>query len=525
MALLKAVFTGELFYSALAAFGLFVAVAAATAWAVCSRRHWFLRTVVVGAALSPALLIPGYDMVLIFFIQAAIAAFCWTCMKLWRLRAVGWSMPEDDTRPSPQLAWYQFTLADLLLATVVISAVLAVAVQVPKNVWAEWKWIGFFGLGFAVFSLGFPDIVFLLTGKERLGSMPAGKYHKKKRTKTRVILATVALLLSLCLGVFQLSPAVAVFHFAIHPRPLPPITLPDPNGYDDLIRAGWQLFNMEIVDAEKASIAELRKTVAASDQAMVIARRGLARDCQAPLTYTQADTTYGGSGLIRQLARALLAEGKLAELEGRTSDAVKSYLDIVRLAEAASSGGIAVDFLVAWAWVNTSADALASMHETMKEKPYHKVIEALTAFDAHREPIEDIIARQVLWEEHAYGKLGRVGKIIAPSFDYGTRDALEKAAKQSQAKIRLSLCELALRQYRLKHGLEPKKLADLVPDYLPAVPTDPFSGRPLIYRPTASGYQLYSVGPDRVDDGGKPMQRKSTTDIWPGDLHLREPAN
>jgi hypothetical protein len=39
------------------------------------------------------------------------------------------------------------------------------------------------------------------------------------------------------------------------------------------------------------------------------------------------------------------------------------------------------------------------------------------------------------------------------------------------------------------------------------MPSDPFSSHPLVYRPTATNWLLYSVGPDLVDDGGKPIGR------------------
>jgi len=45
-----------------------------------------------------------------------------------------------------------------------------------------------------------------------------------------------------------------------------------------------------------------------------------------------------------------------------------------------------------------------------------------------------------------------------------------------------------------------------VPSYLKSIPNDPFvEKKPLIYKKTAKGYLLYSVGPDGVDDGGKPV--------------------
>jgi len=42
-----------------------------------------------------------------------------------------------------------------------------------------------------------------------------------------------------------------------------------------------------------------------------------------------------------------------------------------------------------------------------------------------------------------------------------------------------------------------------VRDTLPAVPTDPFDDQPLRCKKLACGYEVYSVGPDFTDDGGK----------------------
>jgi hypothetical protein len=71
---------------------------------------------------------------------------------------------------------------------------------------------------------------------------------------------------------------------------------------------------------------------------------------------------------------------------------------------------------------------------------------------------------------------------------------------------RLLDVQLALHAYRLEHGSYPVGLADLAPEFIPSVPQDPFTaGKLLQYRVTADKYVLYSVGPDTVDDGGKPM--------------------
>jgi hypothetical protein len=68
---------------------------------------------------------------------------------------------------------------------------------------------------------------------------------------------------------------------------------------------------------------------------------------------------------------------------------------------------------------------------------------------------------------------------------------------------------LALRAYRLEHGVYPDALSALVPRYLRSVPDDPFAlPGPLRYRRDGRNYLLYSVGPDGKDDGGRPVQNR-----------------
>ncbi|MCS7168459.1 MAG: hypothetical protein RMI91_07570 [Gemmatales bacterium] len=71
---------------------------------------------------------------------------------------------------------------------------------------------------------------------------------------------------------------------------------------------------------------------------------------------------------------------------------------------------------------------------------------------------------------------------------------------------------LALEIYRSEKGQFPQRLQDLVPQYLPNVPKDIFSGQDPIYIRNDRGYLLYSVGPNSKDDGGR-----TEDDMSPGD--------
>jgi hypothetical protein len=73
------------------------------------------------------------------------------------------------------------------------------------------------------------------------------------------------------------------------------------------------------------------------------------------------------------------------------------------------------------------------------------------------------------------------------------------------AQRRMTATALAICLYEADHGRRPARLADLVPDYLPAIPADPFSpdDRPICYLPNDDLPRLYSVGLNGVDDGGR----------------------
>jgi len=86
---------------------------------------------------------------------------------------------------------------------------------------------------------------------------------------------------------------------------------------------------------------------------------------------------------------------------------------------------------------------------------------------------------------------------------------------------RMAATMLAIRLYAVDHqGTLPESLSALVPEYLPAVPTDPFDANdhPIRYLPKYNPPVLYSVGQDGKDDGGEglPMSRwRGKDDIYP----------
>ena len=72
-----------------------------------------------------------------------------------------------------------------------------------------------------------------------------------------------------------------------------------------------------------------------------------------------------------------------------------------------------------------------------------------------------------------------------------------------QTFARCSAVALALERYRQAKGSWPESLNALTPSYLPAIPVDPFDGKPLRYRQYPEGVVVYSIGTDGKDNEGK----------------------
>ena len=99
-----------------------------------------------------------------------------------------------------------------------------------------------------------------------------------------------------------------------------------------------------------------------------------------------------------------------------------------------------------------------------------------------------------------YQKVGILTRLLMPAID-----AWAKLAARADAQRQALRLGLAAETYRARHGNFPTQLSDLVPDFIPAIPSDPFDGKPMKMKRTEHGLIFYSIGPDMVDNGGTPF--------------------
>src|SRR5881394_1071920 len=114
------------------------------------------------------------------------------------------------------------------------------------------------------------------------------------------------------------------------PVPLPP--LPHPNGNDDFVKA-QNLIVGNPTDVQRGSLEQLRAHLAENDEVLRLVRVGLGKQCRVPIAFSTNHLALRSLRDVKRVARLLEAEGRLAELEHRTNEAARIYMEIIRYGE------------------------------------------------------------------------------------------------------------------------------------------------------------------------------------------------
>lgn len=332
-------------------------------------------------------------------------------------------------------------------------------------------------------------------------------------------------------------PPVLVVEELLHPLPpLPDVTVPVPNGLDDLVAAAQELEKSSILSmaAEPSSTDELAAEVAKYAGAYQRLRQGLSRDV-GPEFWTHeedlADAYYASMYNLRPMrsaARALMREAELAQQQNRCDDAVRIALENVRFGQVISRDALMVDYLTGRAVEEIGDQSLYQSLPHLNAEQCRKAIAALVEVERRREPIDEALRRDRIWEEHVCGWFHRFCQLLSdflPRKDSGNTGKFHAFTGLKDAVTRLLILELAVLEYRLERGELPDRLEQLTPEFLDELPIDPFDSedRPLRYVRTGDGYLIYSIGEDGKDNGGRLPARKGrylTNENGDGDLWL-----
>jgi hypothetical protein len=459
----------------------FTCVGMLALWAATSPRHWFVRTAVFLAGLSPLLLVPAYEPFVAFVISGAVIACGVQAGNLWRANR----RIQPNATNNPRSMEFRFSLSSLLLLTTLIAAMTPVVVNLPPLNMRAWGSVAAIGascglivfvamlisssrhkliawsigllvclavgalmllVDYFAFSLimqaGWPPILPLINRyDDRIGTAQAAYSLMWPLVLAGVVFLSWAILLLVTTQfgrnkrTARCVPALAIVMIAafplfvvwqlLHPLSVPRVQLPSANGYDDLVAAG-AIFNGSSpilnTTVEPTSTAELAAEVARFAPAFDRIRVALTRPCEAQVWPTDSQSPISGMSFaniqaIRGVARALDREAELAQQQGRFRDAAMSSIDNMRVAQASARGGLIFHYLAGIAIEGIGQWQLYATIAHLDAKACHETIEMLAQIDQNRESVDEVSYRDRIYDENATGWYGHLLLILSDLAD------------------------------------------------------------------------------------------------------------
>jgi hypothetical protein len=327
------------------------------------------------------------------------------------------------------------------------------------------------------------------------------------------IARSAAVALFILIALFPL----AILYRLLLPPAIPTFSLPQPNGWDDLMAAG------ETVGPDlQRALTQWMQTKAAlpanlyRPDVVALVRRGLDREVVNPNMYIgwSDDVVHK----FRQLNSAVNAYAIAAS---RTSDLPRqldAYWDLLRLT---NEGGRVVGYLGraytgAEQWESTTLRYYWPIRSRLSQTQCVELAARLIDYDKHRDTWADKCARQRLVDANANWEM----RLYLVLCDWSGRDPYWNGSSvyTPVVQLRLLIADLGVRAFQMRHGKLPDTLDELVPEFLQSVPSDPYRTGPIIYRRTKDGYKIYSVGQDGVDDDGRAPTGSSVEGDYTSDL-------
>jgi hypothetical protein len=269
------------------------------------------------------------------------------------------------------------------------------------------------------------------TSSERFLEPPKRKRRPWARLATGVILVLLG----------------GIVYTALSPAPAP--VLPNPNGYQDLLKAANALVGWSPVFLGR-NPPELRGFVVSNRTAFALARRGLSRVCRVPVEYSSAwekRHTFEAQAL-RVLGGALQVRARLAESDRRFTDAAEDCLDTIRLGQEMSRGGVLLDWLSGWTVEGFGLQELRKVGAHLDRQQRLRILHLLAELEARQAPLSGAFACERDWQTHTLGLGQRLRLAIMAVFSRMQRTLTQRKRINRSVAGRERIVRTLFRQVR-----------------------------------------------------------------------------
>ena len=218
--------------------------------------------------------------------------------------------------------------------------------------------------------------------------------------------------------------------------------LPQPNGYDDFLRACDSITG-EAVDDTTATTNDLRLFLARNTDALGQIKLGLSRECGVPLDTSPSavtNTTHlQDLSALKKCALLLITQGKVAEKDGKNVEAIEAFLDTLRLGCGVTRGGVIIDAQVGLAIQGLALSRIEKLLKHLNPAEAESLAKSLTTARTSCEPGAAILVREAAWARQIFGWRFTVMRTLRPgSFKPVEQSLLAKYATRDEAVNRLT---------------------------------------------------------------------------------------
>jgi hypothetical protein len=229
------------------------------------------------------------------------------------------------------------------------------------------------------------------------------------------------------------------------------------------------------------------------------------------LSQHELDAHHAAVSDMRAISRRFDADSTSFAMAGDHDRAAELGLANFRLGVMLNRGGDEIHGLLGSSFMRVGLLRVTAARRSLSPEARLSTIAVLQRSRGELESARTISDRDAAICERAYGWSHRYECLVTKlAFKVTTPGAqmLHRDRQRIAAHMVLLETDLALRAFRDDHGRLPTTLSELVPDYLPIAPADPFDQLPLRYQIKADDFVVYSVSSDGRDDGGRFTNRQ-----------------
>jgi len=200
---------------------------------------------------------------------------------------------------------------------------------------------------------------------------------------------------------------------------------------------------------------------------------------------------------VRYASIALQLRMEFVRRTGSADDRAKEALACMRFGKDFSffgefNGGIGTGI------ESLARDELSRILGTLDARQCRRIANLLVQQNAQRPALEELVYSRRIADQNKDWTI-HLQLLLQEWSEQETYEWRRLNYRNRVAQTRLLILRLALQSYFLEKERLPDSLSEIVGEYLPAIPDDPFRSGPLQYQKIAFGFMLYSVGPDETD--------------------------